>query len=237
MRMIRYNYIAQHPQPQHQHLLVKISHRRVWCASGSANTRSDCHTVPTVVQTDQWLLMLTFIRLYWSSCIDIDTSMHQPTTSRGKVSIILKSIMTECMQHTASHDSRLGFFRFIFFAHLLTHWNSVLSQNTCRAPNTQLLAPASGVCCKRSLVSFDTVVPFSCHGVWSGQRHVSTKEPEGKEGRGSGWNMFYVFMEMIKWLWNSFLGSKVTNICIVLKWLLLFLDFPVQHLCLILSNW
>lgn len=82
--------------------------------------------------------------------------MHQPTTSRGKVSIILKSIMTECMQHTASHDSRLGFFRFIFFAHLLTHWNSVLSQNTCRVPNTQLLAPASAVCCKRSLVSFDT---------------------------------------------------------------------------------
>lgn len=153
--MIRYNYIAQHPQPQHQHLLVKISHRRVWCASGAANTRSDCkdcHTVPTVVQTDQWLLTLTFIRLYWSSCIDIDTQMRQPSTSRGKVSINQKSIMTECMQHTASHDSRLGFSRFIFFAHLLTHWNSVLSQNTCRVPNTQLLTPASAVCCKRSLV-------------------------------------------------------------------------------------
>lgn len=40
-----------------------------------------------LVQTDQWPLMLTFIRLCQSLCIDIDTWMHQPHISRGKVSI------------------------------------------------------------------------------------------------------------------------------------------------------
>lgn len=106
---------TQHPQPQCQQLLVKIFHRRVWCASGAANTRSDCHTIPTMVQMDQWLLMLTFIRLYWSSCIDIDTQMRHPSTSRANVSIIL----TECMQHTASHDSRLFFS--VYFLSTLTN--------------------------------------------------------------------------------------------------------------------
>lgn len=40
-----------------------------------------------LVQTDQWPLMLTFIRLCQSLCIDIDTWMHQPHSSRGEVSI------------------------------------------------------------------------------------------------------------------------------------------------------
>lgn len=40
-----------------------------------------------LVQTDQWPQKLTFIRLCQSLCIDIDTCMHQPHSSRGKLSI------------------------------------------------------------------------------------------------------------------------------------------------------
>lgn len=104
------------------------------------------------MQTDQWLLMLTFIRLYWSSCIDIDTQMRHPSTSRGKVSIILKSI-SECMQHTASHVSWLFFS--VYFPHALTNSQEFCSITKCMQ-STNHPAFGSSHTAKRSLrLSFE----------------------------------------------------------------------------------
>jgi len=61
--------------------------------------------------------------------------------------------------HAAHWITRLmsDFFLFIFFAHLLTHWDSVSSRNACRVQIIQLLIPDNIVCYKRSsTLSFET---------------------------------------------------------------------------------
>jgi len=61
--------------------------------------------------------------------------------------------------HAAHWITRLvsDFFLFIFFAHLLTHWDSVSSRNACRVQIIQRLIPDNIVCYKRSLtLSFET---------------------------------------------------------------------------------
>lgn len=67
---VTYISLMQNPHPTPEHL-IGIS---VW-----------------LLQTDQWLLMLTFIRLCQSLCIDIDTWMQQPHSSRGKLSINIEN--------------------------------------------------------------------------------------------------------------------------------------------------
>lgn len=109
-----YLIIAQHPQAQHRHMLLKYPARQYRCHEYQIRPqRLPYH--PNCGANGSMLLMLTFIRLYWSSCIDIDTQMHHPSTSRGKVSIILKSIMTECS--TLDHMS-VFFFQFCFLCTL-----------------------------------------------------------------------------------------------------------------------
>lgn len=116
---------------------------------------------------------------------------------------------------------------------------SVLSQNTCRAPNTQLLAPASAVCCKRCLVSFDTwlwsLSPVLFYVMESDLVRGMLQQKSQRGRRERKWLEYVLcFNGDYKMAVEQYLGFKVTNMCILLQWLLLFGDFPVQHLCLTL---
>ncbi len=125
--------------------------------------------------------------------------------------------------HAAHCITRLtaGGFRLILFAHVLTHCNSVLSQNTCQVPNTQLLAPASAVYCKRCLVSFDTWLWSLSHVMESDLVRGVLQQKSQRGWREGKWLEYVLcFYGDYKMAVEQYLGFKVTNICIVLKWLL-----------------